>query len=300
MIKKISPLGVFGNSFKLIWKRKLAVLAYLAVGVLMLGVCFAFLTLWGTVVPDNATGEQFTQQVPSLWFIFGGFGVIAFFLLGYKAWSLSLQYHFFLAQAGQSKYLPPKLLTKTIFGVGYSYAIGIVTGFITLPIPLLGVAKYAGMNSMMALLSLSQDITFLAAVFTLWAVLSAALYVRLSLVFPAIAYGRNSGLLDVWQISKGHGIRLFVSALLFFLFMALTVPLAVCAQFMDGMGGIALLSLAGIILVLSEVLWNAMYAVWYKELLLRGIRLKRAGAGPTQRSISTRGVMQPATVDLKL
>lgn len=256
------------------WQRKLAVLAYLAVGFAILGACFAFLWLWGESMPDDP-GQLMAQQIPSMWTIFGGFGIVAFFLFGYRAWSLSLQYHFFLAQAGQRKYLPPKLLMKTLFGVGYSYTIGVVTGFVTMPILLVALAKYAGMNSMMALMMLMQDWLFLAGIFILWAVATSILYIRLSLVFPAIAYGKNAGLLNTWEISKGHGLRLFISGLFFLAFTALALPLAYAAQTVEGSASLLFIVAAGGIVVLSEVLWNVLFAVWYKELLLRGIRLKR-------------------------
>lgn len=256
------------------WKRKLSVLAYLGIGVLMFGACLVFFWLLGQSISDTH-GEMGAQQVPSLGVMFGGFGLLALFLFGYRAWSLSLQYHFFFAQVGKIKYLPPKLLLKALFGVGYSYTIGVVAGFLSMPILLLGFAKYSGMNATLAFMSLMQDFFFLGAVLIIWVVFSSAIYIRLSLVFPAIAYGKNAGLLGTWEISKGHGIRLCISALLFLAFTALVLPLTFLAQVVDGMAGVVLLATAGLTLVLSEVLWNALFAVWYKELLVRDTKLKR-------------------------
>ncbi len=259
-MKKISPVGVFNGTLKLLWQHKWTVLLYCVVLAAITAALYGIDYLFPTIHPDSLAPDPLDIAH------FIGFAVLSLTL--FQAWTLSLQYHFIAIQVGKKKYIPQKLAIKSLQGAGYLFVNAFIINMLTSPVAFLGMTLLPYMNENHVFQSIMENPLPGFLCLGGWLVIIGLLFVRLNLVFPALAVGKRSGLVNAWDLSRGHTFRIFASAIIFpFPVMLLSfIPMF----FPDNTSYFTVIVIGlAISMVMVTAFWPILFATWYKELMAR-------------------------------
>lgn len=195
MTAPLPVLEILAESYRLLRDQLAAwVTAMLLPLAITLAVQFAFFSAYGPSL-EQAINMQTQEADPGMTLRFLGMQLCL--LIAYALFAVSW-HRFALLGAAESPRLLPLVqghhIRFLLTTIGLSLLVGIAA-----TIPMIA-AALLGIHSMLVpLLSLA---------------VAVMLFVRLQLVFPAIALDRRLGLAGSWEATKGHGLRLFWLCLL--------------------------------------------------------------------------------------
>ncbi len=245
MQENISPLGVISKSLSLFMEKKLT---YIGFAVAPLAVMFAFFGLNMYVIRHMTFTGTFSFSP----LIYVGF--LAAFLFVW-AYMLIFNHYTVTQMRGNPKAIPEALGSK-LFHL-FIFFLKFTGVMILISIPL-GILFAVGMTVMKNNMSALTACIIVGIPVGIWAYVSI---IRVLMVLPGIALGEMHKLRDGWKMTKGHGLRIFLSFLIFIVAFIILEGLTI--KFGSSMAAITVLFIAQSILQMLSLI---VVGIWYAKL----------------------------------